>query len=214
MKTQNPLIGRAKGSAGGMTACKMYDKNVLKAKAFEVSDPKTAAQENQRNFFKEVSDLVSQLSEEQIRFLCPKAPKSMSRRNFITKQIASHVTTSSGQKVVDLANIKTLGNGKEVKYFKPAVDVETDEISVYNNESWPSFEYTKSHQLFALLIRVDEKTLELKASADLLINDDVVTFDKNGATPTSNLYAILFSAKTTTPLTTFGTMVPIERPAR
>ena len=39
MKVQNPIIGRARGSAGGMTFCKNYDKNVARAKAFEVSNP-------------------------------------------------------------------------------------------------------------------------------------------------------------------------------
>lgn len=46
--TQNPLIGRAKQSAGGMTFTTWKGKNVLKTKATSVANPKTEGQLTQR----------------------------------------------------------------------------------------------------------------------------------------------------------------------
>ena len=116
MKVQNPIIGRARGSAGGMTFCKNYDKNVARAKAFEVSNPNTPAQQNQRTFFKEVSEFTAMFSEEVLRALFPQKPKAMSRRNALSKQIAEDNTVKDGQKVVDYANIDTLGNASTMDF--------------------------------------------------------------------------------------------------
>lgn len=116
MKVQNPIIGRARGSAGGMTFCKNYDKNVARAKAFEVSNPNTPAQQNQRTFFKEVSKFTAMFSEEVMRALFPSKPKSMSRRNALSKQIAEDNKTVEGQKVVDYKNIDTLGNASTMDF--------------------------------------------------------------------------------------------------
>ena len=110
MKVQNPIIGRARGSAGGMTFCKNYDKNVARAKAFEVSNPKTQAQQTQRAFFAELTALCSDFSDDLLRFLFPSKPKTMSRRNAISKQIAESYEVDGTEKIIDFADIDTLGN--------------------------------------------------------------------------------------------------------
>lgn len=214
MKSQNPWMGRAKGSAGGMTSSKVYDKNVLKAKAFEVNNPKTAAQQNQRTFFKEVSDLVNQLTEEQCRFLCPKAPKGMSRRNLLSKQLASYVTTSSGQKVVDIANVKTLGNAKEV-------DIKLDSIAVSNGTiyiDWVSDEgYLKQkineYPSFVVMNK-DKKQIIVLNSSDKISEDSTSFTAPSNWANDEDIYGLIFLTGATTPLTGFGTMGVIERPAR
>ena len=110
MKVQNPIIGRARGSAGGMTFCKNYDKNVARAKAFEVSNPKTQAQQTQRAFFASLTALCSDFSDDQLRFLFPSKPKTMSRRNALSKQIAQSYAIDGTEKTIDFADIDTLGN--------------------------------------------------------------------------------------------------------
>ena len=110
MKVQNPIIGRATGSAGGMTFSKVYDKNVARAKAFEVNNPKTTAQQTQRAFFAELTALCSDFSDDQLRFLFPNKPKTMSRRNAISKQIAESYTVDGTTKSIDFDHIDTLGN--------------------------------------------------------------------------------------------------------
>lgn len=116
MKIQSPWMGRVKGSAGQMTGAKVYDKNVLRAKAFEVNNPKTAAQTMNRDFFTEVTAICADFSEEILRALFPTKPKTMSRRNAITKQIAAFNDVDGGSKVVDFAAIDTLGNASVMDF--------------------------------------------------------------------------------------------------
>ncbi len=73
-------------------------------------NPKTAAQTTQRSFFKEVQDLVAQLSNDQLAFLFPATPKGMTRRNMLTQQIASASAIVDDVKSVDLASLDTVGN--------------------------------------------------------------------------------------------------------
>lgn len=114
MKTQNPIIGRAKGSAGGMTFSKNFDKNVARAKAFEVSNPKTTAQTTERSFFAEVMQVVSSVSDDQLRTLFGVKPKSKSRRNALTSQIAAAYSIDGTTKSVDFSKLQAIGNGKKI----------------------------------------------------------------------------------------------------
>lgn len=116
MKIQSPWMGRVRGSAGNMTGSKVYDKNVLRAKAFEVSNPNTTAQQTERSFFTELSQLVGTFSEAQLRTLFPQKPKAMSRRNALTKQIAVSYEIDGTTKSIDFANIITLGNAPEMDF--------------------------------------------------------------------------------------------------
>lgn len=61
-KVQNPIIGRTKGSAGGMTFTTSLRQNVMKAKAFTVANPNTANQQGVRLAFQRASSLSSKLT--------------------------------------------------------------------------------------------------------------------------------------------------------
>lgn len=111
MKTQNPWMGRARGSAGNMTSSKVYDKNVMRAKAFEVNNPKTAAQTSERNFFAEAQKVCQTVSEEQLRSLFGVKPKSKSRRNALLSQLLSAYTINNGTKTYDYTKLYAIGNG-------------------------------------------------------------------------------------------------------
>ena len=113
-KVQNPIIGRAKGSAGGMTFSKNSDQNVMRAKAFEVNNPKTTAQTTQRDFFKEVQSIVDSVSPEQLRSLFGDKPKKMSRRNALFKQVAAAYSIDGTTKSVDFSKLLAIGNGLKV----------------------------------------------------------------------------------------------------
>ena len=112
MKIQSPWMGRIKGSAGQMTGCKVYDKNVMRAKAFEVSNPNTPAQQTQRTFFAQLTDICSDVSNEKLRTLFPQKPKTMSRRNALSRQVAMANSTVGSVKSVDFSKINRIGNGK------------------------------------------------------------------------------------------------------
>jgi hypothetical protein len=49
---QNPLIGRTKKSAGGMTFCTLKGQNIMKTKAVSVANPNTEGQRTQRTRLK------------------------------------------------------------------------------------------------------------------------------------------------------------------
>ena len=114
MKIQSPWMGRVKGSAGNMTGSKVYDKNVLRAKAFEVSNPNTQAQQTERNFFAQVADCCASVSEEQLRSLFGVKPKSMSRRNALTKQLSAAFTIDGNEKVLDFSKLPAIGSGEKI----------------------------------------------------------------------------------------------------
>lgn len=114
-KIQNPVIGRAKGSAGGMTFAKQFDKNTMRAKPFEVANPKTEGQTKQRDFFKQVQEIVAGVSPEELRSLFGNMPKGMSRRNALSKQVAAAYSMDGNNKVVDFSKLSGIGNGERVK---------------------------------------------------------------------------------------------------
>lgn len=114
MKTQNPWMGRARGSAGNMTSSKVYDKNVMRAKAFEVNNPKTAAQTNERNFFADAQKVCQTVSEEQLRSLFGVKPKSKSRRNALLSQLLEAFSVNNGVKEFDFSKLYAIGNGQKV----------------------------------------------------------------------------------------------------
>lgn len=116
MKIQSPWMGRIKGSAGNMTGCKVYDKNVMRAKAFEVTNPNTQAQQTQRGFFAELTATCTDFSEELLRALFPQKPKTMSRRNAISKQIAESYAINGVVKSIDYEDITTLGNASVMDF--------------------------------------------------------------------------------------------------
>ena len=152
MKVQNPIIGRARGSAGGMTFCKNYDKNVARAKAFEVSNPKTQAQLTQRNFFAQLTALCSDFSEDQLRTLFPSKPKTMSRRNALSKQIAQSYNIDGTEKTIDFEDIDTLGNAPVMDFGNIGVNKEQDRIEItYADFSVSHQELADNDMMFALL---------------------------------------------------------------
>ena len=132
MKTQNPVIGRMKGSAGGMTGSKVYDKNVLRAKAMEVNNPRTTAQVTQRNFFAQVQAIASTVTNEQLRSLFGIKPKAMSRRNALAAQIAEAYGVNGTTKSVDFSKLGGIGSGEKVTtpYVEFSNNTTTDNTTI------------------------------------------------------------------------------------
>lgn len=139
MKTQNPWMGRARGSAGNMTSSKVYDKNVMRAKAFEVNNPKTAAQTAERNFFAECQSMTSQITEEQLRSLFSIKPKSKSRRNELLSQLLKAYQIVNGIKDFKAEELKAIGNGAKVNTpFLEELDYDSELGINYSKEMFGS----------------------------------------------------------------------------
>lgn len=218
MKVQNPIIGRARGSAGGMTFCKNYDKNVARAKAFEVSNPNTPAQQNQRSFFKKVSVFTAMFSEEVMRALFPQKPKAMSRRNALSKQIAEDNTVDNGQKVVDYANIDTLGNASTMDFGNTRTNYNDDKITVLLDNAVKALtQYADNYMICAVINETQGDIFFPETNVN--VETGSLTFDapSNWLT-TDSIHAIPFIAAEKKggklALVGFGTMSVTKRPAK
>ena len=79
-KIKQGILGGFKGKVGTVIGASWNGIAYMKGLPQSQKDPKTAAQVAQRSFFREVQDLVDQLTAEQLAFLFPSAPSGMTRR--------------------------------------------------------------------------------------------------------------------------------------
>ena len=210
-------MGRIKGSAGNMTGSKVYDKNVMRAKAFEVSNPNTQAQQTERSFFTELTELVGTFSEAQLRTLFPSKPKAMSRRNALTKQLAVSYAVDGTTKSIDYSDIDTLGNaptmdfGTTTAVFEEDLIIVTLDDSVKANQQYGPYDFiaaivneTKGEILFTTsceTVPMGELGIDVPStweSTDTIHAIPLITNSKQGAITGSG----------------FGTISVIARPAR
>ena len=109
-KIKQGILGGFRGKVGTVIGASWNGIAYMRGLAQSHKNPKTAAQLQQRAFFKEVQDLVGQLSDEQLAFLYPNSVKGMSRRNLLTKQLSDYPIEREEGKHADLADIISLGN--------------------------------------------------------------------------------------------------------
>lgn len=213
MIIQSPWMGRIKGSAGQMTGCKVYDKNVMRAKAFEVSNPNTPAQQNQRTFFAELTALCSDFSEEQLRTLFPQKPKTMSRRNAISKQIAMSNTISGGQKVIDFADIDTLGNASVMDFGTTTCTVSSGVITISLDQAVETNATLQNKVFFVAVVNDTKKEIIIPADFAVVADNDLGFSAPTGWADTDTIHAIPFITNATSTPTGFGTLAVTKRPA-
>lgn len=60
-KIQNPIIGRAKGQAGGMVFSTLYGSNVMRAKPFQYRDKNSTTQQEFRSLFRYAVNFAAKL---------------------------------------------------------------------------------------------------------------------------------------------------------
>lgn len=213
MKIQSPWMGRIKGSAGQMTGCKVYDKNVLRAKAFEVSNPNTPAQQIQRTFFASLTALCSDFSDELLRTLFPQKPKTMSRRNAITKQIAVSNTMSGGAKVIDFPSIDTLGNASVMDFGDTLCTWDGNTLDVVLDASVSSNAIYALYYWFTALVNETKKEIYVPSLFNLVTADEMIINKPANWETTDTVHAIPFITDAKAAPTGFGTMSVTKRPA-
>ena len=109
-KIKQGILGGFRGKVGTVIGASWNGIAYMRGLAQSHKNPQTEAQLKQRSFFKEVQDLVGQLSDEQLAFLFPNSVKGMSRRNLLTKQLSAYPIETEEGKHADLADIVSLGN--------------------------------------------------------------------------------------------------------
>lgn len=164
-------MGRVRGSAGNMTGSKVYDKNVMRAKAFEVSNPNTQAQQTERSFFAEVSQCVSSISEAELRSLFGVKPKGMSRRNALTKQVSEAYSIDGTSKTLDFSILLAIGNGQKVNTpIVEFVDGETANDYIPNKADFGVGESQNPNLIFVMFDQTNKRII--LENSDYYVNDD------------------------------------------
>ena len=213
-KVQNPIIGRAKGSAGGMTFSKNSDQNVMRAKAFEVNNPKTAAQTTQRDYFKTLVALVSQFNPEQLRTLFPNKPKKMSRRNALTRQLAEDYTIDGTTKSINFAEINTLGNASTMDFGTTTAVNTSGTIAVTLDNSVKTNTELGDFYFIAAIVNDTKGDIYLPITNDK-VSVGTLSITAPASWETSDvIHPIPLITDSKIALVGFGTMGINERPAR
>lgn len=110
---QNPIIGTAKKSAGGMVFSRSLDQNVIRAKPITYSDRKSDAQIMQRNKMKTAGGLTKADSKKALDVLYVKRPNKQTRFSRYMQQILAAITGTlvAPFATFDWSKVPTLGNG-------------------------------------------------------------------------------------------------------
>ena len=113
-KIKQGILGGFKGKVGTVIGSSWNGIAYMKGLPQSVRNPRTDAQVQQRNFFKELQGLVSQLSDEQLASLFPSVNRGMTRRNMLTRQIAACADVVDDAKTVNLSLLEGIGNGERI----------------------------------------------------------------------------------------------------
>ena len=108
------ILGGFRGTVGTVIGSSWNGIAYMKGKPQSVRNPRTDAQVQQREFFKEVQALVSQLSDEQLASLFPSVTRGMTRRNMLTRQLSACADYTDDVKTFDLALLEGIGNGERI----------------------------------------------------------------------------------------------------
>lgn len=113
-KIKQGILGGFRGTVGTVVGSSWNGIAYMKGKPQSVRNPRTDDQVQQRNFFKDLQQLVAQLSDEQLASLFPTVTRGMTRRNMFTRQLAAAAAVTDDVKSVDLAQLEGIGNGERI----------------------------------------------------------------------------------------------------
>ena len=113
-KIKQGILGGFKGKVGTVIGASWNGIAYMRGLAQSVKNPKTAAQLQQRAYFKDLQSLVGQLTDEQLQSLFPSVMRGMTRRNMLTRQLAAAAAVVDDVKSVDLSLMEGIGNGERI----------------------------------------------------------------------------------------------------
>ncbi len=113
-KIKQGILGGFKGKVGTVIGASWNGIAYMRGLAQSVKNPKTAAQLQQRAYFKDLQGLVGQLTDEQLQSLFPTVTRGMTRRNMLTRQLAAAAAVVDDVKSVDLSLMEGIGNGERI----------------------------------------------------------------------------------------------------
>ena len=216
-KIKQGILGGFKGKVGTVIGASWNGISYMRGLAQSHKNPKTAAQLKQRNFFKEVQDLVGQLSDEQLAFLYPNSVKGMSRRNLLTKQLSDYPIETEEGKHADLADIVSLGNAPTADLPDVTITASRSAVTISWNadNAWRS-QHADEYPTICVF-NVTQKKIFLVHSTVMVgasgSQSFIVESDAFGI-GSSEFNGFMLSTGATTAPHFFGTLGVINRPAR
>ena len=210
-------MGGFKGKVGTVIGASWNGIAYMKGLPQSQKDPKTAAQLAQRNFFREVQDLVGQLTAEQLAFLFPSSPTGMTRRNAIVQQFCADPLVEADGKHVDLANINSLGNAPTADMPDVSVAADGDNLAVsWDGDSDFRTEHGDEYPTI-FVANVTKKKIFLVNSTAVIGSTGTQSFNVGLAAygeATDTFSGFMLATGSKIVLVGFGTMGVNERPAR
>ena len=216
-KIKQGILGGFKGKVGTVIGASWNGISYMRGLAQSHKNPKTAAQLKQRNFFKEVQDLVGQLSDEQLAFLYPNSVKGMSRRNLLTKQLSDYPIETEEGKHADLADIVSLGNAPTADLPDVTITASRSAVTISWNadNAWRS-QHADEYPTICVFNVTQKKiflvhsTVTVGASGSQSFSVESDAFGIGS----SEFHGFMLSTGATTAPHFFGTLGVINRPAR
>ena len=216
-KIKQGILGGFKGKVGTVIGSSWNGIAYMKGLPQSVKKSNSAAQIMQREFFKEVQQIASQLTAEQLAFLFPSAPQGMSRRNAITQQLSADPLIAEGAKHADLANITSLGNAPTADLPDVSISATRSSITI----SWDAendWRATHSDEYPTICVfNVTQKKIFLVPSTVAIGTSGIQSFSVNHdafGIGSDEYSGFMLSTGSKVVLVGFGTLGVINRPAR
>ena len=124
-KIKQGILGGFRGKVGTVIGSSWNGISYMRGQAQSVRNANTEAQQAQRAFFKQVQELTSQLSDEQLAMLFPTVSRGMTRRNMLTRQLSTCYNYNSDVKTFDLSLLEGIGNGERISSPMLVIEVTT-----------------------------------------------------------------------------------------
>ena len=216
-KIKQGILGGFKGKVGTVIGASWNGIAYMKGLPQSQKDPKTAAQMAQRAFFKEVQDLVGQLTAEQQLFLIPSTPQGMTRRNMLAKQLAEDPIVTADSKAVNLADLKTLGNAPTADMPDVSVAADGDSLAIsWDGDSDFRAEHGDEYPTI-FVANVTKKKIFLVNSTAVIGMTGAQSFNVGLAAygeATDTFSGFMLATGSKIALVGFGTLAVTKRPAR
>ena len=216
-KIKQGILGGFKGKVGTVIGSSWNGIAYMRGLPQSTKDRKSAAQLAQRDFFREVQDLVGQLSYEQLVFLFPNSAKGMSRRNLLVKQLSADPLVAEGSKHADLADITSLGNAPTADLPDVSIVASRSAVTISWNadNAWRS-QHANEYPTICVF-NVTQKKIFLVHSTVTVGASGSQSFSLESdafGIGSSEFNGFMLSTGATTAPHFFGTLGVINRPAR
>ena len=216
-KIKQGILGGFKGKVGTVIGSSWNGIAYMRGLPQSTKDRKSAAQLAQRDFFREVQDLVGQLSYEQLVFLFPESVQGMSRRNLLVKQLSAASAIEDGAKHVNLAEITSLGNAPTADLPDVTITAENSNVTISweNDNGWRS-QHADEYPTICVF-NVTQKKIFLVHSTVTVGTSGIQSFSLSHdafGVGSDEYNGFMLSTGATTAPHGFGTLGVINRPAR